>query len=152
MTPPTNQITVPLDLWIHKDLPEDPLHQHWVLVINKVNGFHATLQGDPESEPLTTAEFPYMEAQAHKLTSLNCQATFKNPSTMNNAFKELLNIKFTKPPSAEGNNCMDYVKNALTYLADKKYIAKVPDAFTTIYDRDYKKVGAAVYPKHEKKR
>ncbi|KAJ4477409.1 hypothetical protein J3R30DRAFT_217442 [Lentinula aciculospora] len=146
---------VPIQLWVYHQGQDD---EHWVLVIDRVNGFHAinpeekpkpgqfTFTSGLESVTLIPQEFAYHPDKANKLMNLDCEAMFENYAEMKNVFKKLVNdIKMPTTADGVGGNCIDYVKMALKFLQKGEYIPSVPRIFTTLYKKNYEAVRKEVY-------
>lgn len=148
---------VPVQLWVNHEGQSD---EHWVLVIDKVYGFHAIAPEEKPAKPgqlqfksgldpqakLEPQQLAYRPEKADKLMNLDCDATFKDQADMTKVFGELVTkIDMSKPADEVGGNCMDYVKMALEFLQKGDYITSVPKIFTTYYNKNYDAVRKEVY-------
>ncbi|KAJ4484523.1 hypothetical protein C8R41DRAFT_868525 [Lentinula lateritia] len=148
---------VPVQLWVNHEGQSD---EHWVLVIDKVYGFHAIAPEEKPAKPgqlqfksgldpqakLKPQQLAYRPEKADKLMNLDCDATFKDQADMTKVFGELVTkIDMSKPADEVGGNCMDYVKMALEFLQKGDYITSVPKIFTTYYNKNYDAVRKEVY-------
>lgn len=146
---------VALDLWVANSGSKS---EHWVLVVGKTLMFDAYEADKPkpeggfvahQSDALKPRKRPYDSSRGpkpeDKFIDLKSEATFKDEEEMNTVLEELVTkVKLSNAPSAKEDNCMDYVKEALTHLTPK-HIPSVPTVFTSYYNEHYAKVGKLAY-------
>ncbi|KAF9065636.1 hypothetical protein BDP27DRAFT_1404732 [Rhodocollybia butyracea] len=92
------------------------------------------------------------------LISLDADAEFPSPKEFSDEIQELSTMTMNPfKPTEKGGNYADYVKKVLEKLvsdrrlvSNQKKLKKVPEKFTTWYNKNYEKVSEGTRLKHEK--
>ncbi|KAF9058331.1 hypothetical protein BDP27DRAFT_1372785 [Rhodocollybia butyracea] len=133
---PAEPIQVPIELCIAHQGTD---YEHWMLIIDSTNGFHAQIPRLGNVGYLKAARFPFKLRTNQIVTGLG-KAKFRTQDDMDDVFAKLGKIRMPQKAHELGGNCMDYIHMALDMLVEKGHILKVPSNFEMIYSKSYRKV------------